>query len=452
MFKKILSTIKVIILIILVILMIHTIISRDLFWTKGMLVIPDQQQKTEEKLEYKDEQGRIIVKLWGLRSDPDDFKFNATSPVRGWKESHKIRLVNQELIQKFEKTHPHIKIVVVQGKENYDPNVFATLMGSGKGPSAILQIQGSAIGTLAPRGYLANLDEYVKNWDRLDDYWPIMLAPQMYANHYYALPSPYYNCISGLIYRKDYLIKAGFVDENGNAKPPQTWLELAEYGQKLRDKKDQIYGLGFDASSEAGGWNLIHYFWQSGTELVKKENSQWKIDFNNENGIKALQYIKSLKWKYNAIQPDILANTWGGLLTDFRNGKIAMFKAYDSDYFWLIRQVELNSNDVGFAALPAGPAGSVTDIGGYSWIINASLTKEQKDATWKFLSYLADEKQMIYWLTRLNELNARMLETGTAFKTLDITKYIRYDADIDRDEWRQIADEHRLLYESLLSE
>lgn len=27
-----------------------------------------------------------------------------------------------------------------------------------------------------------------------------------------------------------------------------------------------------------------------------------------------------------------------------------------------------------------------------------------------------------------------------------------YDADIDRDEWRQIADEHRLLYESLLSE
>jgi ABC-type glycerol-3-phosphate transport system substrate-binding protein len=422
-FNKILTGLKLVLVGLVIFLVVQTIFSHQLFWSRGLIYIPRKGKAAE--VNYKDEKGRIIVRVWGFRSDPDVSKENAISPVRAWRQGHKIRLINMELIQRFEKKYPHINVVVEQGrgKDSYDPRVFVTLMGSGKGPCT-LGVWGSSVGTLASKGFIACLDKYVKGWDRYDDYWPIFWEPQMYAGHYYAIPNPYVNCVTGLIYRKDLLIEAGFVDEKGEAKPPRTWKEMAYYAQKLRDEEKQIYGLGFDGTSEAGGWNLIHYFWQAGSNVVEKKGNRWQAVFNNEAGVKALQFVKDLKWKYNAIQPDIMMGTWDALRIEFRNGKIAMFKAYDDDYFRIIRMLQVNPDDIGFCALPAGPAGSATDVGGYGWVINSQLPQEQKDATWQFLSFLCSEEEMIYWLKRLDELNSPVLETGTAFRTLDVKKYV----------------------------
>lgn len=49
----------------------------------------------------------------------------------------------------------------------------------------------------------------------------------------------------GLIYNKDMFKKAGIVDENGEALPPQTLEEMCVYAKKLTDAKNGEYGIIF---------------------------------------------------------------------------------------------------------------------------------------------------------------------------------------------------------------
>ena len=50
---------------------------------------------------------------------------------------------------------------------------------------------------------------------------------------------------TGLAYNKDLFKKAGLVDENGEAKPPETIEELVEYAKILTDKEQRQYGIIF---------------------------------------------------------------------------------------------------------------------------------------------------------------------------------------------------------------
>ena len=47
----------------------------------------------------------------------------------------------------------------------------------------------------------------------------------------------------GLIYNKDMFKAAGIVDENGEAKPPETWDEVREYARRLTNPKKKEYGI-----------------------------------------------------------------------------------------------------------------------------------------------------------------------------------------------------------------
>jgi len=56
----------------------------------------------------------------------------------------------------------------------------------------------------------------------------------------------------GLIYNKEMFVEAGIVDENGEAKPPETLAELREVAKKLTDAKNRKYGIIFPA--KWSGW------------------------------------------------------------------------------------------------------------------------------------------------------------------------------------------------------
>lgn len=49
----------------------------------------------------------------------------------------------------------------------------------------------------------------------------------------------------GLIYNKDLFKKAGIVDEEGNALPPETWSEVREYAKRLTNEAENTYGFAF---------------------------------------------------------------------------------------------------------------------------------------------------------------------------------------------------------------
>ena len=49
----------------------------------------------------------------------------------------------------------------------------------------------------------------------------------------------------GLVYNKDMFKKAGLVDENGEAMPPETFDEVREYAKKLTNKSEKEFGIIF---------------------------------------------------------------------------------------------------------------------------------------------------------------------------------------------------------------
>ena len=62
-----------------------------------------------------------------------------------------------------------------------------------------------------------------------------------YKDKVYAIPTS--TTPQGLIYNKDMFKAAGIVDENGEAKPPETFDEMREYAKRLTDVSKKKYGM-----------------------------------------------------------------------------------------------------------------------------------------------------------------------------------------------------------------
>lgn len=58
--------------------------------------------------------------------------------------------------------------------------------------------------------------------------------------------------LQGLVYNKDMFKAAGIVDENGEAKPPETLAEMREYAKRLTDTQSKRYGMALPM--KWGGW------------------------------------------------------------------------------------------------------------------------------------------------------------------------------------------------------
>jgi len=68
---------------------------------------------------------------------------------------------------------------------------------------------------------------------------------------------PFQTTTVGLIYNKDLFKEAGIVDENGEAKAPETWDEMREYAKKLTNAEKKQYGFAFPLKwSSAFNWDL----------------------------------------------------------------------------------------------------------------------------------------------------------------------------------------------------
>jgi len=68
---------------------------------------------------------------------------------------------------------------------------------------------------------------------------------------------PFQTTTVGLIYNKDMFKAAGIVDENGEAKAPETWAEMREVAKKLTDASKKQYGFAFPMKwSSVFNWDL----------------------------------------------------------------------------------------------------------------------------------------------------------------------------------------------------
>lgn len=90
----------------------------------------------------------------------------------------------------------------------------------------------------------------IENWAAIDDLpggeeflekYKAENKPNETTGKYYRVPAA--ATVQGLIYNKDMFKAAGIVDENGEAKPPETFDELREVAKKLTNPDKKEYGI-----------------------------------------------------------------------------------------------------------------------------------------------------------------------------------------------------------------
>jgi ABC-type sugar transport system permease subunit/ABC-type glycerol-3-phosphate transport system substrate-binding protein len=171
-----------------------------------------------------------------------------------------------------------------------------------------------------------------------------------------------------LYYNEDLLERAGLVDAQGKAKPPQNWRELKEYAVRLTefDADGNMTRLGF-APNYGNSWLYI-YGWLNGGRFMSEDGRTCTLA--EPRIVEALTFMVEIYDALGGVEKvDAFQSAFQtGEFDPFFMGKVAM----KIDGNWTLNNIADYAPNLRFGAVPApAPQGKepVTWSGGFSWAI-----------------------------------------------------------------------------------
>ena len=199
----------------------------------------------------------------------------------------------------------------------------------------------------------------------------------------YLMPTDVYSV--GLAVNIDLMKQAGYVDADGTPHQPATFEELGEMAGEIT-KKTGKPGFIIPTTGNAGGWRFTPVAWAYGVTFMEQDkDGNWQATFNTPECVAALQWVKDLKWKYNAIPENVLIDN-AKQRNSFGAGEAAMTFAEGSSTATFLAG-GMQKENLGFLQMPAGPARHVTLIGGSYNVFNVNATDEQIEAAFQYLDW-----------------------------------------------------------------
>ena len=194
-----------------------------------------------------------------------------------------------------------------------------------------------------------------------------------------------------LFYNKDSFGAAGLDAEI----PPKTWDEFIDFGKKLTKPADGIYGFGMDNSL----WWSFPFFNTFGTKFLSDDGSKCLLD--SKEGIAALQFKVDL-YKKHAIEGGAWKSGGQNTETGFINGRYAMVLMGP----WNVSRFKAAKVNFGVSLIPAGPAGTSTNVGGTNMVIfrNDKRPAAKLRACYDFLRYVTSEDIQAEWASKLRQI------------------------------------------------
>jgi multiple sugar transport system substrate-binding protein len=241
-------------------------------------------------------------------------------------------------------------------------------------------------GWLAPVGQYLNDPSMTSSDFDFDDFFAGAVANYKKNGKLYGIPLHEESFI--LFYRKDLFNKYGIT-------PPKTIQEWQDDAAKLKTdlaKDDSgmsvlaMRGKTPDATS-----SMVNFLYEYGGKWF--ENGKCALD--SEASQKALTTYATMLQKY--APSGITNNSWQKNTELFAQGKVAMM--YGSNVFKSIVDDPSSSTvagKVGYAALPAGPAGAAPTAFGWGLGINAA--SQHKGAMWYFIQWALNKKNQLGYL------------------------------------------------------
>jgi multiple sugar transport system permease protein/multiple sugar transport system substrate-binding protein len=308
-------------------------------------------------------------------------------------------------LHKKDPRHPIYRVINGQSAsrdQTADPTRFLVSLAGGQPPDLLL-FDRYAVSEWAARSAFTKLDLYLAREAasgdpeaiRPENYYRSCWEEVVYTNPVtgehgtYGVPERVDD--RGLFYNKDLLKRGGFVDAQGEARPPKTWEELSEMAVKLteRNTAGAITRLGF-APNYGNAW-LYLYAWMNGGHFMSPDRRE--VTLNSPRVVGALEWITRV---YDSLggAPAVYAfqdSAQAGQLDPFALGKVAL----KIDGYWTYNyNLAQYGRDLNYGvAVPPMPAEQLARgrsplswVSGWCFAIPA--TARNKEGGWELLKFL----------------------------------------------------------------
>lgn len=306
-----------------------------------------------------------------------------TITVGGWPikdtepEKHEMY---QEWVKEFNEIYPDIEII---GDEfRYDVETYFPKAEAGTLP-VVYPVYFTETERIMRGGYAADVSKQYKEYGYYDKTTEHVLKNITDGEGIYFIPSSMYTL--GIVVNLDMLKAAGVADENGYFDAPETFDELARMAKTISEKTGEA-GFLFPTTGNGGGWNFTALGWNFGVKFMEEKDGKWVSAFNSPEGVETLQWLKDLKWKYNAM-PSLTLIDNNEAMKQVGTGKAAMAFANPLQVSKLPIKYDKPLDSFGYIKMPAGPKDHTTLMGGECLVVREDATPEQIDAAFKWLEF-----------------------------------------------------------------
>ncbi len=285
-------------------------------------------------------------------------------------------------IPEFEKAN-NVKVELTQLGEDQLSDQYNVKLNAGTDEIDVMMYRPLQEGKLfAKNGYLADLSDKVKsdaswNWS---DFQAGPVSSTTYEDKVVGVPTITEREV--LYYRKDLLAKAGI-------EVPKTMDELKAAATKIKDANPGVAGFVARTGKSTAVTQFSSFLYSFGGDFIDQSG---KSAVNSDAAKKAYAFYGGL------IKDQGPANvstdmSWPEAMAIFTQGNAAFYTEADSLYKNATDPAKSKVSDtVGFAPLPAGPAGA-KPYNVPSWALGINAASKNQDNAWKFIQW-ATSKDM----------------------------------------------------------
>jgi multiple sugar transport system substrate-binding protein len=259
---------------------------------------------------------------------------------------------------------------------------------TGQGDYSIALVDLVWIGEFAENGWIAPIDKFASDASitdpnlNLKGFFPLLLdAFGSWGGKVYGLPFDNYSGL--LFYNKCMLKSAGF------DKPPGTWDELKDvYAPKLTDKSKNQYAYALQSlrGETQSADSFMRVLWPHGGSLLDKSFHSNLLSKESQAG---LQFRQDLM-KY--MPPGIVSWDHAEAVNGLAQGQVAMITEWSAFYPTLTDPKTSKIGDcLGVAPEPAGEAGRLPALGGFSLAIASQAPEKEQKAAWIFIQWATSD-------------------------------------------------------------
>ncbi len=276
-------------------------------------------------------------------------------------------------IARFEALYPN---VTVDGLEyTYAPDSFSALVAGGQVPT-LFKLYLTDPQKYINAGVAADITDIFDANNLRGVFNSSVLDLMIKDDKVFGVPYDAY--AMGIGYNISMLKDAGF------DAAPTTWEELRTMAKALTNRDNGVVGFSFiNDGGNATGWHftVIGYTFGATPDSIIHANDDgtYTAGFGSGPMVEALQLIKDLRWTDDVLPRDTL--DWGGNGTELATGQSAMVMMAGDQYKWIKTNFpDVDMDNIGFAPLPAGPAGIVSLTGGDLFMVSNAASADEKEA------------------------------------------------------------------------